>query len=204
MSKGQQRKGHPRRSPPPTPYHKQTAISDSLRQTLLPQANQLPLVGCWMTANWSHSEQGLVQAIIAREQPDGRVAYASFLVDVYCLGVKDAHHDMNLTAERFEIVWNHLASLQPLVEAPIEAAHQLIYQAIDYAARWGFKPHPDFAKASYFLAPRGTYPEDYQLTFGKDGKPFFVQGPHDNVRAVVAQLERTAGQGNYNYMVHAE
>jgi hypothetical protein len=40
-----------------------------------------------------------------------------------------------------------------------------------------------------------------EVTFGKDGKPFFVNGPNDNTRAIVDQLEKTAGTGNYNYLV---
>jgi hypothetical protein len=37
-----------------------------------------------------------------------------------------------------------------------EFAHELIYGAIEYAARYGFQPHPDFTKqlAISFLLPR--------------------------------------------------
>jgi len=51
------------------------------------------------------------------------------------------------------------------------------------------------------LAPRGELEEPYQLTFGKNGKPFFVAGPHDNAARILKQLEKTAGQGNYDYLV---
>jgi hypothetical protein len=205
MRNGQQHTGQARRSSKsPARYQKHTAIADRLRETLLPRAYTLPLLGCWMPSDWESPQEGLVQVVIAREQPDGRVAYASYLVDVYCLGVKDAHHDLNLPANRFQSILELRSQIQPLVEAPVEGAHQLIYQSIEYAARWGFKPHPDFAKASLFLSPRGTYPESYDLTFGREGKPFFVQGPHDNPGAIIAQLERTAGPGNFHFVMALE
>ncbi|HCJ33979.1 MAG TPA: helix-turn-helix domain containing protein, partial [Ktedonobacter sp.] len=48
--------------------------------------------------------------------------------------------------------------------------------------------------------PRGELEEPYQLTFGKDGKPFFVAGPRDNAARIVKQLEKTAGPGNFDYV----
>ena len=121
MSKGQRNKGLTKHgSQQPTRYQKHTAIADRLRETLLPLAHTLPLVGCWMPSDWESPAEGLVQVVIAREQPDGRVAYASYLVDIYCLGVKDAHHDLNLTPDRFEAILELRSQIQPLAEAPVE------------------------------------------------------------------------------------
>jgi hypothetical protein len=50
------------------------------------------------------------------------------------------------------------------------------------------------------LVPRGELPEPYNLTFGRDGKPFFMAGPHDNATRIIRQLEKTAGPGKYNYI----
>src|SRR6266567_969928 len=78
--------------------------------------------------------------------------------------------------------------------------HQMIYEAIDYAAQFGFQPEKDFAISQYMLAPRGELEEPYHLTFGKDGKPFFIAGPHDNVTSILRQLDKTAGPGNYHFL----
>jgi hypothetical protein len=76
----------------------------------------------------------------------------------------------------------------------------MIYASIDYAAQFGFQPDKDFALTQFMLAPRGELEEPYQLTFGKDGKPFFVAGPRDNAARIVKQLEKTAGPGNFDYV----
>lgn len=76
----------------------------------------------------------------------------------------------------------------------------MIYASIEYAAQFGFQPNKDFAFTQYMLAPRGELEEPYQLTFGKDGKPFFVAGPRDNATRIIKQLEKTVGSGNFDYM----
>ena len=79
----------------------------------------------------------------------------------------------------------------------------MIYAAIDYAGQFGFTPEKDFAQSQFLLAPRGELKEPYDLTFGRDGKPFFVAGPYDNARQIIKQLEKTAGPGNFDYLVMA-
>jgi hypothetical protein len=40
------------------------------------------------------------------------------------------------------------------------------------------------------------------ITFGREGMPFYIAGPHDNPRAVIATLQATAGPGHYHYITH--
>ena len=85
-----------------------------------------------------------------------------------------------------------------------ELAYQMIYEAIDYAAKFGFTPHKDFELAQYLLVPRGEFHAPYTLQFGqkeKKGKPLYVAGPRDNVAEILQQLERAAGPGKYDYVV---
>lgn len=81
----------------------------------------------------------------------------------------------------------------------IDLVHELVYGAIDFARRYGFEPHPDFKLGGMVLDPPA--PSRHKLEFGKDGKPFYVSRPYDNARAIVDKLEKTAGAGNYDYMV---
>jgi len=41
------------------------------------------------------------------------------------------------------------------------------------------------------------------IRFRCDGKPCFVQGPHDNADAVLQTLERSVGRGNFTFLVQA-
>jgi hypothetical protein len=45
---------------------------------------------------------------------------------------------------------------------------------------------------------------EIRVTFGKDGKPFYVSGPYDTparVRTIGQTLEKSRGTGNWDYMV---
>jgi hypothetical protein len=177
-----------------------------IQQTLMRQARAFPILGCWISANWEGNGEslgddgGLVQVLIAREQPNGEVCVGSYLIDKWCLGLKNTLAKLNIPRSTYmREVPDTFFREQKAVKCSPELAHQMIYAAIEYAAQFGFTPQKDFAYTQYILAPRGEFPEAYDLTFGKDGKPFFVAGPYDDVGAVMRQLERTAGSGNYHY-----
>jgi len=80
-------------------------------------------------------------------------------------------------------------------------AHELIYGALDFAQGYGFEPHTDFNLASKVLDPSEAWPKKYELIFGKDGKPLYVSGPYDSVDRIMAKLRRTAGDGNFDFLV---
>ncbi len=161
-------------------------------------AHEYPIVGSWIMEGWQ--ESGLTPVVIARQQSPDKVIFATYLVDFYCLGIKDAFCNADYPLKRFQKNLAHLCSGRPEV-CDNDLAHELVYGAVDFARRYGFEPHPDFKLASMVLDPPGIHPSRHQLEFGRDGKPFFVAGPYDNARAIVSKLERTAGTGNFDYMV---
>jgi hypothetical protein len=167
------------------------------------EARRYPLLGCWTQPAWD--QNGLAAVVVARRQPDGLVAFATCLVDYYCLGVKDAFCNADVPYGRFmkEQLPKMLVGAQPL-EITSDLAHELIYGSIEYAARWGFRPHADFKLAQQVLDAPGAHPRSGQVQFGKDGKPFYISGPHDNVQAILRQLARTAGEGNYDFLAHLD
>ena len=55
--------------------------------------------------------------------------------------------------------------------------------------------------ARQVLDPPDAHKTRYQLKFGHEGKPFFIAGPFDNAKAIIAKLERTAGPGNFDYLI---
>jgi hypothetical protein len=171
-------------------------------QVIIRHARTFPLFECLISDNWQKDDMGLVQILLARQQPDGDICFGVYLIDKYCLGLKNTFANANFSQTRYENeVRNRIFREQVPVECPIELAHQMIYEAIDYAAQFGFEPEKDFALSQYLLAPRGELEEPYHLTFGKDGKPFFIAGPHDNAARIMRQLEKTAGPGNYHYLM---
>jgi hypothetical protein len=181
--------------------HQQASLSFS-SQIIIRRAREFPLYECWINANWQTDDLGLVQIVLARQQPDGDICFATYLVDKFCLGLKNTFARAGFSPARYhdEVPGKMFREMKSM-QCPVELAHQMIYASIDYAAQFGFTPEKDYALTQYLLAPRGELDEPYDLTFGKNGKPFFVAGPYDNAAHILKQLEKTAGPGNYDYLV---
>lgn len=166
------------------------------------QARNYPLEGCWVQSGWE--DAGLAVVVVARRQPNGLIVFGNFLVDHYCLGVKSCFARVDVTSSMFyEKLSILLTGGTPTAITP-ELAHELIYGGVEYAARYGFRPDPDFALAQLVLDPPETHPRTGTVTFGKDGKPFYVSGPRDNVNAIINRLSRMAGPGNFDYLAHID
>ncbi len=84
------------------------------------------------------------------------------------------------------------------VAAPLDLAQQLVFGAVDYARGLGFEPHPDYADV---VAHLGDPVGRCDIEFGRDGMPFFVQGPYDDARRVLQTLDASVGPGNYHFLV---
>ncbi len=171
-------------------------------QSIIRRARTFPIFECLISNNWQENDMSLIQVIIARQQPDGAICFGSYLIDKLCLGVKNtlAKADISLTSYESKARNTHFRAGNPEVCSP-ELAHQMVYASIDYANQFGFAPEKDFALSQYLLTPRGELAEPYNITFGKNGKPLFVAGPYDDAEQIIQQLERTAGPGNYDYVL---
>ena len=168
------------------------------------RAREFPLRECWISTDWREEDPGLVQILVARQQPDENVCFGVYLVDKLCLGLKNTFARANSTPARYQQEVQRIFEETESETCSPELAHQMIYEAIDYAAKFGFTPHKDFELAQYLLAPRSEIHAPYKLHFGqkgKKGKPLYVAGPHDNVAEILQQLERAAGPGKYDYVV---
>ncbi len=180
----------------------QRALAPAGSRNMLRKARQFPIYECKISDDWQ-SDMGLVQIVIAREQPDGNIAFGVYLIDKFCLGLKNTFANANFSVADYEDdVLGHVEETTTLMPCSPELAHQFVYQAIDYAAQYGFKPDKDYKWSKLVLTPRGELEESAKIEFGKDGKPFFVSGPYDNIEVILAKLEQNAGAGNYHYMAH--
>jgi hypothetical protein len=168
----------------------------------LQHAREYPIMGCWIMKDWH--EEGITPVVIARQQEADKVIFAVYLVDIYCLGVKDAYANADMSLRKFHNELPRMCANDP-EPCSVELAHEIIYGGIEYAERYGFKPHIDFTGdfCDQVLDPPETHPRVNNVMFGKDGKPFYVSGPYDDERkinSVMNTLMRTAGEGNFDYL----
>jgi len=87
------------------------------------------------------------------------------------------------------------------------AARKLTEDAISYARGLGFSPGADYKKASRVFGGITTADCDEQFIFGKDDKPFYIQGPSDSparAERILRALDARCGKGGYHYIVAAD
>ncbi len=65
----------------------------------------------------------------------------------------------------------------------------------------GLKPHRDFQKTQKHL---GTWDGKLKLTFGHEGKTYFIEGPYDNTTQIMQTLRKNVGEENFHYLIGLE
>ena len=185
--------------------HKKALNAVSVASKKASTYTKYPILECLVPSNLF--ETGLGNVVVARQLPDGSVAASVFVVDVYCLGIKDAFFQI-FSALEYK---THLK--EGMVEShggiPFDNVHpscvkKIIEGAVRYAKQLGFTPHEDYYKAIGLLGgiDSSVCPVSYE--YGRDGKPFYVRGPHETIpqaRRIIESLNKQCGDGGYDYML---
>ncbi|MDJ0647063.1 MAG: DNA-binding response regulator [Xenococcaceae cyanobacterium MO_188.B19] len=147
-----------------------------------------------------HDVGGLGMVLVARTTGYKRFVVCSYLVDYWCLGLKDTMGEKKLNDIKYQQFLNMVYQGFPdgYQEITLEQAQAIVYGAINYATELGFKPHKDFQKTQNHL---GTWNGQPQLTFGYQGKPYFIEGPYDNSTQIMQTLRKNVGEGNFDYLI---
>ena len=151
-------------------------------------------------------EVGLGNLVFSRSLPDGRVALGAFLLDVFCLGVKNAFFTIVTRKQYAERLshWSLAESLKPMQAA---CFRKLVEGGVAYARELGFSPHADYAAARLIFGDVQATDCPTRFEYGHDGKPFYISGPHETaaqVEAIVEHLHRRLGPGNFDFLVMAQ
>jgi len=168
------------------------------------------LAGCWVSPGWSREllvapregwddvdlgadgPAGIAQVLVARAGRGDRVSVCGYLVDTFCLGVKGALGPDRMRERHLPAFVRRyfMAFPAPPLRAPIELGRHVVHGAVDFASELGFAPHPDFEAARGHL---GELDEPCAITFGREGRPLYVQGPYDDAVAILKTLQETIG-----------
>jgi len=143
-------------------------------------ARKLRIYECLINPSWK--EDGLATILLSRRQPDGDLLFGVYLVDVYYLGLKNTFCNVDFSVWRYETeLRSKTYKEEDPVECPIPLAHHIIYGGIEFAAQFGFKPNKDFKFSQYVLEDKNSIEPCEAVEFGKDGQPYYIAGPDDNV-----------------------
>jgi len=145
-------------------------------RALLRASGSWSLYECLLTKEWQ-KEGTIVQILVARRS----------LFD---------------TRREYEELRKGIMAHQDMIKADLNLVAKIIREAIAYAQDLGFKPDPDYRDAMLVLGDADPDACNIPIPLGgRDGKPFFIAGPYDNVDRIMAKLTRKLGPDGFHFLV---
>lgn len=176
--------------------HKKTLIArqgDDL--TLRVQrGSAMPILHCCV--NKTLWEQGMGTLLLSRGIPGGDIVYAGFLLDTYCLGVKDVFLNYASWNEYQSNVAERLLHRGTMVDLTPPAALKILDGAVEFARSYGLPPAGDYSKGRLLFGSIDSSECQEVFVFGKNGKPVFISGPHDSsqrVNQILSAISKHSG-----------
>jgi hypothetical protein len=193
--------------------------SEQSAQDRFDRGEMAPIYECLVSASFpddpflAHGEQrpkllasindstGMTIVVVARNSRPGKLMVCSYLVDYYCLGVKNVIGPKQILESeypKFKEKWFQAFNGGSKI-ITIEQAQAIVLSALAYADSLELSPDLDFTETA--KSHLGLWDKQLSIWCGdSDGKPLFVPGPSDFPGKIIAILDRSVGEGNYRYM----
>lgn len=160
------------------------------------KARQLEIGTCYKSDGML--EYGLGIIIVTRKHKSGNVTVGAYLLDTFCLGVKDTYCYFSISQAELEEYIAFINKTSYLVEIPYVEAHNLIYGGVEFAEEGGIAPHINFKSTQYILEPDDEDIPIIEYDFGDKGVHHLVV--HSAQEADVYESRLKAALGS-NYRV---
>ena len=174
------------------------ALEASLPARVL-RAAHAPIQHCFLTE--SVFDVGMGTLVLARGATPHHLALSSFLIDVFCLGIKDVMFE-SVEREVFEMYMDATDARSPVVSVDPGYARKLLRDLAAWSQSIGFEPHRDFAAVERMFGDVSADASEAVFRFGRDGKPVYIPGPNDTVPLIqrrIEQLQKHLGDDGFGF-----
>ncbi len=175
-------------------YEKRKTLIGVSDSDLTRQAAVFPVYTVRVNTDWR--EEGLAQLIVARQLPNLRYLVGVYLVDTFCLGLKNTFVRPQLKHDDLEDLLSRFPD--ELEDISYEDARSIVLGGIDYAKRLGFEPQRDWKHTGPII--EGDREFEHKFEFGKDGVPFYIQGPKDDRAKITEKLKPLILEGKAHFV----
>lgn len=161
------------------------------------RAAHAPVQHCFLTE--SVFDIGMGTLVLARGATRHHVALSSFLIDVFCLGIKDVMFE-SVESEVFEMYLDATDAGSPMISVDPNYARKLLRELAVWSQSIGFAPHRDFVEVERIFGDVSADASDAVFRFGRDGKPVYIPGPTDTaplIRRRIEQLQKSLGDDGF-------
>lgn len=162
------------------------------------KARTLEIGKCYITDSVTKVGEG--QIVVTRNHTGGKISAGFYLVDTYCLGVKDSFYRLRMESYELEDMIDRMKAR----ECSYDEAHNWIYGAIAYAEEAGIKPDKSFALTKYMLEEDTDDIPLIEYEFGKDGKHLLVVDSQLEASRYLPLMKNNLGEENYKYVIKVD
>ena len=162
------------------------------------RVRNLEIGPCYITDDITSQGEGFV--VVSRLHTGGRISLACYLLDVYCVGVKDSFYRLRMEDYDLDEFIDKIEGK----ECSYDEAHNWVYGAIDFAEEGGISPDKSFNLTKYFLKEDTDDVPLIEYEYGKDGQHMLIC--HSNLEAgkYLPQLRKTLGEDGFKYIIGIE
>ena len=166
----------------------------------LSMRSKAPVFQCLVAAGMDQG--GLGEVVISRRTASGEIAFSLFLVDRYCMGVKDCFGRITSGSQYREFL-DQLAERGRIMRTiDPSSARRFVEDAVAYAENLGLKPHSDYRAARMIFGDIDPAAATEFFQMGMNGKPYFMSGPFQSAaecQLILAKLTTRCGEGGFHY-----
>jgi hypothetical protein len=148
-------------------------------------------------------ETGIGTLLFARGSGAGQFVVGVFLLDTFCLGIKDIVL-RPMAAAQLDDDLDMLSAATLMVPVDPGYARKLVRDLAQWSGSLGFQPHADFAMAERLFGDIDPQACETTFKFGQGGKPLYMAGPSEPpplVRRRMEQLSTQLGSDGFDYIV---
>lgn len=160
------------------------------------RARSLEMGTCYVSDDMTECGEGYV--IVTRKHTGGRISMAMYLVDTYCIGVKNSFFRLRLESEELEEMLDRATDLR---ECTYDEAHNWVYGAISWAEEAGIAPHKSFAVTQYMLEEDSDNIPLIEYEFGRNGKHYLMANSNLEASRYLPLLRKSLGEGNFTFTI---
>jgi hypothetical protein len=174
-------------------------VSEGSLSTRVLRAARLPIQGCFISE--ALFDVGMGTLVLARGATSHHLEFSSFLMDVFCLGIKDVMF-ASTHIETFETYMDAVDAAAPAIPVEPSYARKLLRDLAAWSQAIGFAPHRDFAVVEQIFGNVSADASDAIFRFGRDGKPVYIPGPKDGAPLIQRRIERLQerlGDGGFGF-----
>lgn len=180
-----------------SPGRKEALERQRTTQKLM-RCREWPIRECVINASWS--EAMMASILICRDRPEGEFAAAVFLVDLGCLGVKEANAWSSLNWGAYQQLRNGVGgefSGEPVSIPPADAV-KIITEAQAWADSLGFKAPSTLPMARLLFKGHQAAQSELEVPCGLNGKAHYIPGADDEPEAIIQHLVERLGADGFS------